>query len=318
VLTAAGFQEVVAGDPQNQLPVLVPYRPKAVGGRRDGLGTTHHEAGTLWMGDNPSTSVTNSDGRFHEVANVYVAGPALFPAVGSPNPMLTGVALARRTADHLVERSRPVLPSIEPGFRYLFNGSDMRNWRMSTIKNQPPGRTNPGSFIVVDGTLESVGGNELGLLWCTEPMPANFILQLEWLRWRHEDNSGVFIRFPHPDTTGYNNTAFVAVHFGFEVQIDELGRPDGADMHATGAIYNEPSQTLTLKPARPAGLWNDFEIRVQGQTYTVFLNGDLVSQFQNPDANRGLPSAPNAPSFIGLQAYPGSRVAFRHIRIKEV
>ena len=71
------------------------------GRRRDGLGTTHHEAGTLRMGDNPATSVTDSDGRFHHVDNVYALGPALYPSVGSPNPMLTGTALARRLADRL-------------------------------------------------------------------------------------------------------------------------------------------------------------------------------------------------------------------------
>lgn len=65
---------------------------------RDGLGTTHHEAGTLWMGDNANNSVTNLDGRFRHIANAYVAGPALFPTLGSHNPSLTGLALARRTA----------------------------------------------------------------------------------------------------------------------------------------------------------------------------------------------------------------------------
>ena len=35
--------------------------------RRDGLGTTHHEAGTLWIGSDPSKSVTNADGRIHFV-----------------------------------------------------------------------------------------------------------------------------------------------------------------------------------------------------------------------------------------------------------
>src|SRR4051812_23367149 len=39
---------------------------------RDGLGSTHHEAGTLWMGSDAATSVTNSDGRFHHLNNVYV------------------------------------------------------------------------------------------------------------------------------------------------------------------------------------------------------------------------------------------------------
>ena len=31
---------------------------------RDGLGTTHHEAGTLWMGTDPTKSVTDGDGAF--------------------------------------------------------------------------------------------------------------------------------------------------------------------------------------------------------------------------------------------------------------
>jgi choline dehydrogenase-like flavoprotein len=69
---------------------------------RDGLGTTYHEGGSLAMGDSADTSVTNADTRFHLVDNVYVTGPALFPTTGSANPMLTGVALARRLADHLV------------------------------------------------------------------------------------------------------------------------------------------------------------------------------------------------------------------------
>jgi GMC oxidoreductase len=39
---------------------------------REGLGTTHHESGTLWMGV-PGSSVTNENGRFHHVRNAYVA-----------------------------------------------------------------------------------------------------------------------------------------------------------------------------------------------------------------------------------------------------
>jgi choline dehydrogenase-like flavoprotein len=60
---------------------------------RDGLGTTHHEGGTLWMGTDPAASVTTPNARFHHVVNAYVAGPALLPTIGSPNPMLSGVAL---------------------------------------------------------------------------------------------------------------------------------------------------------------------------------------------------------------------------------
>ena len=81
---------------------------------RDGLGTTHHEAGTLWMGTDPSTSVTDLNGRFHHRSNVYVAGPALFPAIGSANPSLTALTLARRTADAIVTRSFQLRAWIPP------------------------------------------------------------------------------------------------------------------------------------------------------------------------------------------------------------
>ena len=69
---------------------------------RDGLGTTHHEAGTLWMGTSPNSSVTDLNGQLHHIRNAYVAGPALFPALGSANPSLTALALARQTASAVV------------------------------------------------------------------------------------------------------------------------------------------------------------------------------------------------------------------------
>src|SRR5215208_7887003 len=154
----------------------------------------------------------------------------------------------------------------------LFDGTLMPEWRMSTIVNQP-GRDDPGRFEVVDGALLAIAGNDIGLLWHTQPMPANFELSLEWKQASADDNSGVFVRFPDLDSKGYDNTAYVAVHFGFEIQIDNLGAPDGAPKHTTGAIYDIDAQQLTLVAPRAVGGWNEYLIRVVGQTYTVFLNG---------------------------------------------
>ena len=67
------------------------------------LGETHHESGTLWMGDDPATSVTDTDSRFHHLQNAYCCDQAIFPTVGSVNPVLTGLALSRRLAVHLVD-----------------------------------------------------------------------------------------------------------------------------------------------------------------------------------------------------------------------
>ena len=44
--------------------------------RRDDLGTTHHDAGTMRMGDDVADAVTNDFGRIHDTTNCYVAGPA--------------------------------------------------------------------------------------------------------------------------------------------------------------------------------------------------------------------------------------------------
>lgn len=68
---------------------------------RDGLGTTYHESGTLWMGDDPARSVTSINGRFHHIANAYCIDQALFPTAGSANPALTGLTLTRKVAGHI-------------------------------------------------------------------------------------------------------------------------------------------------------------------------------------------------------------------------
>jgi choline dehydrogenase-like flavoprotein len=68
---------------------------------RRGLGTTYHESGTLWMGDDPASSVTDPVGRLHHLANAYACDQSVFPTVGSVNPALTGLTLARHLAESL-------------------------------------------------------------------------------------------------------------------------------------------------------------------------------------------------------------------------
>jgi Domain of Unknown Function (DUF1080) len=193
---------------------------------------------------------------------------------------------------------------------------------MSTVKNQPG--TDPGRFLAINGMLEARAGNTLGLYWCTNPVPPDFVLKLEWMTTRISDNSGIFIRFPNPERKGYDNTALVGVDYGFEVQIDQLGKPDGAAKHKTGAIYNlaGPEHADAL-PVHPPGQWNLFEIRVQWQNYTISLNTRQITWFHflvgsdhhHPD--RGLPGTASVPRFIGLQTHPGSSfIYFRNIQIK--
>lgn len=281
---------------------------------QDVLGTTHHETGTLWMGDDPTKSVTDGTGRFHHTENLYAAGPCLFPTIGSPNPMLTGIALARRTGDRIITPPAAVADS---GFDLLFDGVSLGDWKMSTIRNQP-GRDNPGTVVVRRGALEARPGTDLGLLWLTRPTPPRYVLRLEWMLTAPDDNSGVYVAFPHPEQQGYDNTAYVGINFGFEVQIDEQARPDGAPIHRTGAIYGFKGPDDVVG-ARPVGEWNQYEITVDGADFTVALNGTVINTFhftgdpQSP--RRGKASTPQESRFIGVQTHTG-RVLYRRIQWK--
>ena len=262
---------------------------------RDGLGTTHHEAGTLWMGSDPATSVTNLDGRFHHVANAYVAGPALFPTLGSHNPSLTGLALARRTALAIV---RDTLAP-EPGYAPVGNGG-LAGWQMA----------GSGGFMELGGSIvESVDG--IGLLWFTKEQFDDFILRADFRMNSPTDNSGIFIRIPALGTSDPANDWKPAVDQGYEIQIDNTGyNPDTNSfddpLHKTGAIYSLAPSSATM-PA--IGQWHTFEIEAVGPKITVRLNGQQVSQLTN--ANR------LAKGYIGLQNHhPGSKVQFTRLRIK--
>jgi choline dehydrogenase-like flavoprotein len=63
-----------------------------------------HQAGTCRFGDDPATSVLNTDCRAHELDNLYVVDTSFFPCIGAVNPALTAMANALRVGDHLLER----------------------------------------------------------------------------------------------------------------------------------------------------------------------------------------------------------------------
>lgn len=68
------------------------------------LGDLHHDSGTCRIGDDPNTSVANPYGQIHGVSGLYVADNSALPYIGAENQTLTTVALAIRTADHIVRQ----------------------------------------------------------------------------------------------------------------------------------------------------------------------------------------------------------------------
>jgi hypothetical protein len=250
--------------------------------------------------------------------------------------MLTGIALVRRLGDHLLPDPPPAAP--EAGFTYLFDGTEAQfaSWQM----------VGGGSFLRFGRTLIArQNGGGLGLLFYTPQPFENFVLRVDFLlphpRGVNNDNSGVFVRFrdprlpdPAPDPVDpVGNSAFVAVHTGFEVQIDEEARgdtrfnePDGSFFSRTGAIYdiksqgNGPGQQHYQNHSNLAArVWHRYEIEVIGQDYIVRLNGQEATHFRRApsDIVRGNPPSVDPKSgFVGLQTHTGN-VAFANVRIKK-
>lgn len=68
----------------------------------------HLMGGTL-MGDDRLTSVTDSYGRCHDIGNLFIAGPGLFPSSGAVNPTFTIHALSLRSVEFLLREWHAII-----------------------------------------------------------------------------------------------------------------------------------------------------------------------------------------------------------------
>ncbi|MEU9015224.1 family 16 glycoside hydrolase [Streptomyces sp. NPDC048479] len=214
-------------------------------------------------------------------------------------------------------------PGRHTGYRDLFDGT-----QASFSKWQHVGG---GSFgLGADGSMTSgttKGG--LGMLWFPQRQYGDFSLKLQW----RDDapgtgnaNSGVFVRFPYVhDNPEEPRPEWVAIKYGHEVQV--LDRPDG-DMYKTGSIYGFDRVGLGGAGVTPKGTWNDYEIRVVGQHYSVYRNGVLINEFDNVGGQEFVPPRADDPGtdgrryasgYIGLQVHSTTDViSYRNIRIQEL
>jgi Rieske Fe-S protein len=299
-----------------------------VGGGPDAIGTTYHEAGTLWMGTDFTKSVTDLNGRFHHVTNAYCVDQSIFPTAGSANPALTGIALSRRIADSVIDRYTSVEHlGNEPGFQTLYHGSFAADgWQIVPGGSQHFFDVSGEPYPVLGAGVDS-GAPSLGVLRYATRMYRDFILRLDWRAYDSEANSGIFLRMPQPaalDQDFYDST--------IEVQIDELGQDHtngvyGSPLHKTGAVYGVfPARLWVTKvvhpraSARPAH-WNSCEVRLQGGSIEVRLNGLLVSRGQFPSllsaTGPAVGQTKRDEGYIGLQCHT-EVVQFRNIRIQEL
>ncbi|MCX4768442.1 hypothetical protein EES39_26210 [Streptomyces sp. ADI92-24] len=215
-------------------------------------------------------------------------------------------------------------PGQDEGYHKLFDGT-----AASFAKWQQVGG---GQFTLneADGSLNSsttVDG--MGMLWFPGRQYGDFSLKLQW----RDDapgtgnaNGGVFVRFPNVhDNPEESNPEWVAIKYGHEIQIND--RPDG-DMYKTGSVYGFDRVGLGGAGVTPKGTWNDYEIRVVDQHYSIYRNGVLLNEFDNNGGQLFEPPRADDPGtdgrryasgYIGLQVHSTSDViSYRDIRIQEL
>ncbi|MEU3737387.1 ThuA domain-containing protein [Streptomyces sp. NPDC032198] len=185
----------------------------------------------------------------------------------------------------------------EKGYTPLFDGTakSLEAWKQA----------GPGSFELNegDGTLKTVGG--MGMLWYGAKELGSYSLKLDW-RMDGDDNSGIFVGFPPSDDP------WSAVNNGYEIQIDATDVPE----KTTGSVYGFKSADLKKrdKALNPAGEWNTYELRVEGERLRVYLNGVKINDFTNTDPARSLKDG-----HIGIQNHGADdQVSFRDIRVKDL
>ncbi|WP_189146108.1 OmpL47-type beta-barrel domain-containing protein [Streptomyces lacrimifluminis] len=214
-------------------------------------------------------------------------------------------------------------PGQTEGYRTILDGTpaSFAKWQQVGGGSFAPN----GDGSITSGT--AVAG--LGMLWFPERKYADFSLKLQW----RDDapgtgnaNSGVFVRFPwvhgHPEEA---RPEWAAIKFGHEVQV--FDRPDG-DMYKTGSVYGFDRVGLAGAGVTQKGTWNDYEIRVVDQHYSVYRNGVLINEFDNTGGQDFTPPRSDDPGtdgrrfasgYIGLQVHGTTDVvSYRDIRIKEL
>lgn len=81
---------------------LIYQRPS----EKDFTSIHSHFMGGTRCGTNKKNSVTDNNLKVHDIENLYISGPSVFPSFGYTNPFYTIAALSLRLADHLILLSK--------------------------------------------------------------------------------------------------------------------------------------------------------------------------------------------------------------------
>ncbi|MFJ8806812.1 OmpL47-type beta-barrel domain-containing protein [Streptomyces sp. NPDC102490] len=228
-----------------------------------------------------------------------------------------------RAINKAAKQSKIGLPGQTEGYRTILDGT-----QESFAKWEQVGG---GSFgLNPDGSITSSTSTPgMGMLWFPERTYGDFSLKLQWrddAAGTANTNGGVFVRFPqvhdHPEES---RPEWVAIKYGHEIQA--FDSPTG-DMYKSGSVYGFDRVGLAGAGVTEKGTWNDYEIRVVDQHYSVYRNGVLINEFDNFGGQTFYPERSDDPGtdgrryssgYVGLQVHSTSDViSYRDVRIKDL
>ncbi len=168
----------------------------------------------------------------------------------------------------------------------VFNGEDLSGWNTKE----------PQYWTAADGVLTGLNDEEKkGSMLYTDKSYGNVIFECE-VRFAGEIDSGVMMRKPE-----------------VQVQIG-VSRSLKRDMTCSFYVGGYPEEAQATKAAAllKEGDWNRLRVQAEGNTFTVWLNGEQVSSYTNDKYA--------TPGPIGLQIHGGlvMKVEYRDIRALEL
>ena len=204
----------------------------------------------------------------------------------------------------LVVAAVAVLSAADEGFTVLFDGKTLNGWKLLGGRG--------AGYAVQDGKIVLPRGGGGNLLY--EKEFSDFILRFEF-KLEEGSNNGLAIRAPMSDAD--------MAYQGMELQIIDNSAERYKNIQPWqkhGSLYHVfPAKTGALKPA---GEWNEQEVRVVGRQVTVILNGvtildgnlDSVKDAEILGKHPGLQRKSGHIGFLGHN----EPIEFRNIRVKEM
>jgi hypothetical protein len=248
------------------------------------------------------------------------------------------------------------LPAPKPGWKSLFNGTDLQGWEVYVSYQPETNQFNLKSkhtpravgqdplkvFSVVDGALRVSGEEWGGITTRAEYESFHLMLEVKWgeKKWPPRENakrdSGIlyFAVGPH----GAQSDHWMRSH-EFQIQEGDFGdyhSLDGVTVDAHVSDANEgdwkfyrydPQQPMTRRIAtrilkrgdyeKPLGEWNTLEILADGKTLIHKVNGQEVLRAFHSEQQENGKNSPLVRGKIQIQS-EGAEVFFRNIRIRQL